>query len=194
MQQFFSALDLLGMLATDPRMVSLLLLVAVAAVIDLRTYRIPNWLTFTGIALGLVINTITPSMLHQGFWWAATGVLLGFVMALPLYLLRVMGAGDVKLIAMVGAFLGASGTIYAVLCIFIIGGVAAVLYAATHKLFSPMLTNVKAIAQQAVLSSIGGLAPTLEMKLSQSIGKLPYGVSIAVGTFFYVVANQLGYC
>ena len=193
MQQFFSAVDLLGMLLTEPRIVCLMLLLMTAAVIDYRTFRIPNWLTFFGTTIGLIVNTIMPTMLHQGFWWAATGLLIGFAVALPLYLLRVMGAGDVKLIAMIGAFLGASGTFYAVLCIFITGGVAAVLFALTRKLFSPMLVNVKAVLQQAVLSGIGGMTPALDLKASQSVGKLPYGVSIATGTVFYIVANQLGF-
>lgn len=193
MQQFLSAIDLLGMLLTEPRIALLLLLLTTAAVIDYRTYRIPNWLTFFGATIGLAINTILPTMLHQGFWWAATGLLIGFFLALPLYLLRVMGAGDVKLIAMVGAFLGGSGIFYAVLCIFITGGVAAIVFGLSKKLFTPMLVNIKAVLQQAVLSGIGGMTPALEIKTSQSVGKLPYGVSIALGTLFYVIANQLGF-
>lgn len=193
MQQFFAMVNLLGMLLSDARIASLAVLLTIAAVIDCQTYRIPNWLTFTGTALGLALNAISPVLLHQGFWWAATGALIGLGATLPLYLLRVMGAGDVKLITMVGAFLGASAIGHALLCISITGGIAALVFALSRKHFAPMLANVKAVLQQAALSTIGGLTPALELKASQSIGKLPYGVSIAVGTLTSVVASQLGY-
>ena len=102
-------------------LVALLLL---AAVIDWRTYRIPNWLTVSGMVVGLLYNSIGPSP-ASGFWLALAGLGVGLVMLLPLYVLRVMGAGDVKLMAMVGAFLAVPGVIYAALYSLIAGGIVA---------------------------------------------------------------------
>ena len=193
MQQLHSAFELLGMLLADARLMSLMALLTVAACIDYRTYRIPNWLTLSGAVLGMAFNTLAPALLHQGFWWAASGALIGFAVTLPLYLLRVMGAGDVKLITAVGTFVGASGILPAFLCIFATGGAAALLFAWSRKLMKPMLANVRAIVRHAVLSGVSGLTPALELEASRSVGKLPYGVSIALGTGVYVVASQLGY-
>src|SRR4051812_2974354 len=57
MQELQSLLQLLAMLATDPRTGVLFVLLIIASVTDYRTYRIPNWLTLSGIAFGLIYNT-----------------------------------------------------------------------------------------------------------------------------------------
>jgi prepilin peptidase CpaA len=58
MQEFYAFLELLAMLAFDPRVVVLFALLVIAAVSDYRTYRIPNWLTFGGSAFALVYKTV----------------------------------------------------------------------------------------------------------------------------------------
>jgi prepilin peptidase CpaA len=192
MQELHSFLDLLAMLATEPRTGVLVALLIVAGVIDYRTYRIPNWLTLSGAVFGLLYSTLA-STVHQGFWWSLGGLALGFLMMLPMYALKVMGAGDVKLMAMVGTFLGYTGTPLAILCTFIAGGVAALGFASCRRVLGRMLVNIKDIASTATFSIFGGMQPNIGMAPGTSIGRLPYGVSIAVGTIGYVLANQLGY-
>src|SRR4051812_12918709 len=92
----------------------LLLLVLGAAVFDARYRRIPNWLTLAGVLLGLALNTwlygVFPTKQVQGTWgglvFAAEGLGFAFAVYLFLYALRAMGAGDVKLMAAVGAMTG----------------------------------------------------------------------------------------
>jgi prepilin peptidase CpaA len=110
MDELRSFFELLGMLVTDPRTGVLLVLLAAAAVCDYRTFRIPNLITGGGIAFALVYNSVVTPEWHADWSWAPAGMLLGFGAMLPMYAIRAMGAGDVKLMAMVGAFLGASGT------------------------------------------------------------------------------------
>ena len=74
---------------------------------------------------------------------AAGGLLLGFAIMLPLYVLHAMGAGDVKLMAMVGAFLGLDETLQAVLCAFIVGGVGAIGFALLKGRVGRMLRNAR---------------------------------------------------
>jgi len=78
----------------------LALLVVTAAVFDLRFRRIPNWLTFPAILVGFGMN----AFLYEwtGVRSAAFGLGLAFLIYFPLYLLRGMGAGDVKLMGAVG--------------------------------------------------------------------------------------------
>jgi len=193
MQEFNSFLELLGMWITDPRTGVLLALLILAAVIDYRTYRIPNWLTLSGAAFGLIYSAINPGVSDQGFLWSLGGLAFGFIVMLPMYVLRVMGAGDVKLMAMAGAFLGFNATFHAVLCTFIVGGIASIGFALFRRAFSRMLTNLRSILSAAFVSLASGVRPNLYLDPAQSIGKLPYGVNIALGTIGYILARQLGY-
>ena len=118
---------------------------------------------------------------------------MGLLLFLPLYLLRAMGAGDVKLAAMIGAFLGPGDTFYAMLATMIVGGVLAVGYALAKGVAMQMLRNLAALFQLGFLSVIGGTRPQLQIAAGKSAGKLPYGVSMALGTIGYLVLRQLGF-
>ncbi|AIY42958.1 Type IV prepilin peptidase TadV/CpaA [Collimonas arenae] len=193
MQEFHALLELLSMLVTTPRTAVLFILLIVAAVSDFRTYKIPNWLTASGTIFGLAYSTVAPVSPQAGFLWAIEGLLLGLFMMLPFYALRATGAGDVKLMAMVGAFIGVPHIFYAVIFTFLAGGIAALGFALFHRTLGRMLNNVRSIVQVMTLSAIGGTRPDAGMAASNSVGKLPYGVSIGIGTVGYMVARQLGY-
>lgn len=186
-------LELLGMLITDPRTGVLLLLLAAAAVSDYRTFKIPNLLTGGGILFALVYNTMVRPAMHTDWTWAPAGMLVGFGAMLPMYALRIMGAGDVKLMAMVGAFLGAAATVTALLFCVVTAGVAALAWAVSHRLLRPMLANVNTILSGMLWSSVASGRPQFQPGAPPSVGKLAYGVSIAVGTAIYLVANQLNF-
>jgi prepilin peptidase CpaA len=183
--------ELLGMLVTDPRTGVLLGLLAAAAVSDYRTYRIPNLITGGGIVFALVYNIVSPPW-HADWTFAPAGMLLGFGAMLPLYALRALGAGDVKLMAMVGAFLGVAGTVQALLFSIITGGIAALAYSLRKRAMGPMLANTGAIMRGLLWSPISGANPQLRPGAMPSVGKLAYGISIAAGTTCYLVAQQFG--
>lgn len=193
MQEFNAVLELLAMLATDIRMLALFALLGVAAVSDWRSYRIPNWLTFGGACFALIYVTMAARTPSSGAASAFGGLAVGFAAMLPFYALGIMGAGDVKLMAMTGAFLGPQQTLMAVLFTFIAGGVAALAFAIHRRRLAHMLGNVKATAQGMVISTIAGMRPDGRLQASQSVGKLPYGVCIAAGTVVQVLAHQLGF-
>src|SRR5215470_1769162 len=77
---------------------------SVAAIIDLRTRRIPNWVTAAALIAGLVVHTVQDGA--GGLGMALAGAALGAAILLPFYIGGVMGAGDVKLLAALGALLG----------------------------------------------------------------------------------------
>jgi prepilin peptidase CpaA len=193
MSEFDALLELLGMLVTDPRTGVLLLLLAIAALSDYRTLRIPNWLTGGGILFALVYNTVVQPAMHTDWTWAPAGMLLGFSALLPMYALRIMGAGDVKLMAMVGAFLGLEATVPALLFSIVTAGIAALAYAAHRRVLGQMMGNVNGILRGMLWSAVASGAPRLEPGAAPSVGKLPYGVSIAAGTALYLVAQQLNF-
>src|SRR5215208_2731261 len=188
-----SLLELLALLVTNPHTIALFALLVVAGVIDYRTMRIPNWLTLGGVLVGLLSSTMNTGRPLDGFLWALAGMAAGFAVLLPLYVLRVMGAGDVKLMAAVGAFLGFPAILYAVLFTFVTGGIAAVAFAISHRASRRMAENVGAIAMSMTLAAMTGTSPATSLKHGGSIGKLPYAVSIGFGTVVFVVARQLGF-
>ena len=193
MQEFNALLELLTILVKDLRVGVLLILLAIASVSDYRTFKIPNWLTAGGIVFALIYNTAVPFYRDHGFLWALGGLVIGFLAMLPCYAIRVMGAGDVKLMAMVGAFLGVSDVISAILYSLIVGGIAAIGFALLNKVFIRMLGNVKSAAQMMMMSAIGGFKPDLRIEPGKSVGKLPYGICIAIGTTIFVVAKHLSF-
>lgn len=103
---------------------ALLALVAVGAVTDVREGRVYNALTYPGAAMGIVLNGIAEP---AGLGWQAglLGLLVGFGALFLAYMAGGLGGGDVKLMGMVGAFLGPLATLYALLYTFIVGAVLA---------------------------------------------------------------------
>jgi prepilin peptidase CpaA len=84
----------------------LLLAVLVASVTDLRSRRIPNWLTVSALVLGFALNALVADSPLEGVWLAAKGFALAFALNLVMYMLHMTGAGDVKLLAAIGALVG----------------------------------------------------------------------------------------
>ena len=190
--ELIAVLDLLEMLALSPRTGVLICLLAIAAVGDVRTGRIPNWLVFGGALYALAYNALYPVYPRDmGLLVALGGLAVGFASLLPGYLLRVLGAGDVKLMAMVGAFLGTRGAVEAVLASLIAGGLLALALAAYSGRLVQLLRNVAMVFRGTLLgvsTGVGGLA----LQGGTSAGRMPYGVAIAAGTIGYLMLDQLG--
>lgn len=163
---------------------ALLALLACAVWIDIRSRRIPNRLVVLGLAVSFAIQAF--SGFHGLQLWSL-GLLAGFGLLLPLYLFRAMGAGDVKLMAMVGSFLGPVAALGVVMATLIAGGVLAVLVALSKGAMVQTLRNV-----QLVLSSTApkvsdgrrGMQPP-----AASAGNLPYAIAIAVGTVVHLMLS-----
>lgn len=186
-------LELLQTLALSPRTGVLIVLLVTAAVIDVRTSRIPNWLVFGGALYGLAYNAISPLYARDiGILFALGGLGVGLAALLPAYLFRVMGAGDVKLMAMVGAFLGGWATVGAVLATLVAGGVLAIAIALWSGHVVRMLRNVAAMSRGTVFTLATGVTGWMAID-GPSAGKMPYGVAIAAGTIAYLVLSQLGF-
>jgi prepilin peptidase CpaA len=98
-------------------------IVGVALVTDLQNRKIYNWLTFPAMLAGLVLNTVLGGL--QGLESSAIGLLVGSAVFLVGFFMGAMGAGDVKLMAAVGAFIGPVDAAIALLFTFIAGGVFA---------------------------------------------------------------------
>jgi prepilin peptidase CpaA len=109
---------------------------------------------------------------------------------MPIYWLRAMGAGDVKLMSMVGAFLGPNDILGVVLATFIAGGLMALIAVIRLKQLGHMLQNIKLMLLGGMVKMSAGQLPFMN-DLKVSVGKLPYALAITVGTFSFLVWQRM---
>ncbi|MCG2585805.1 prepilin peptidase [Massilia sp. TS11] len=163
---------------------SVLLLVVLAAAQDVRTRTIPNRLLAAGLLLALLLHLLSASP-GPAVANAAAGAATGLALFLPLYLLRGMAAGDVKLLATVGAFVGPGGVCAIALATCCFGGFMALAVTAARGQLSRLIANL----HQMWLRLAGLGAPPLAP--AASVGGLPYGLAIAAGTLFEIGLRHL---
>lgn len=165
----------------------LVLLLLVATTVDVRERRIPNWLVASGMVAALAFHGIAPQ--GQGLLFALSGLSVGIATLLPMYALRVMGAGDVKLMGMIGAFLGVYGVIGAVLASMAAGGLLALAMAAGKRMLPQMIANLGDMMRQVHIKKMIGPAAA-PMSPVASVGKMPYAVAITAGTLAQLTLLQ----
>ena len=182
-----------GAFFTEIRLVLVAAFVVVAAIFDVRTHRIPNWLVLLGAVTCFAGQMIQPALLGFGMAGALKGIAVGFALLLPLYLLRATGAGDVKLMAMVGAYLGSPQIWGALFGIALAGGLLAVAVALRRGVFLRMLQNIQSGFYGSLSQTLMGELPTMGLS-TQPAAQLPYGVAIALGTLGYLAwqADSVG--
>ena len=154
-------------------------LLTTAAWTDLRSRRIPNWLTLVILILGLALRAVDGvSPLGQG----VLGASLGLVLAVILFSLGAVGGGDGKLLIGVGAFLGFDRYIGALLLIAVLGGLLGLAEAVRRGVILPAALNAAGMIRRWVTFGRSGKARTLE---SEGAVTVPYGLAIAAGTIVW---------
>ena len=109
------------------------------------------------------------------------GFATGLAMMLPLYALRAMGAGDVKLMAMVGAFIGPGPVVWATLCTLIAGGILSIVYMLGRGVAAQTLSNVRTLLFDWTVR-VGSGQGIRVAPLENTAARLPYALAIALGT------------
>ncbi|MCR4672772.1 MAG: A24 family peptidase [Lachnospiraceae bacterium] len=100
----------------------LLILCGAAAVYDIKTMKVPNFITFTGVAGGIAVSLLPGSPLSPGA--AVLGMMMPVLLLLPLFLCSMMGAGDIKLFMAAGCFLGPYRVINVMILSILAAGIA----------------------------------------------------------------------
>lgn len=149
-----------------------------AAWTDLRSRRIPNWLTVSGVAAGIAVNAYV-----QGWHGAKSsleGMALALVLLLPVVLLRGLGAGDWKLMGAVGSFVGP--TLFVVILTFsvMVAGAMAIVQMVRARRVRKTLKNLVVLVHGFF---VFGLRPNPNISLDDPESlKLPFGVAAAIAT------------
>ena len=158
---------------------TLLVLLAAAVVTDLRSHRIPNILLAPALSLALLFHTMHGG--SGGLIMAIGGLALGLAMLMPLYLVGGMGAGDVKLLGVVGSFLGPWGAVVAGMGTMMIGGIfGIVIIAWRHIRLIPAIHVVQMPSPFAGESHTGAKLSLLKPQERRTT--MVYAPAIAVGT------------
>jgi prepilin peptidase CpaA len=152
-------------------------LVLCACIPDLRTRRIPNALTLGAAVVAVAFHTSTNGL--PGLMSSAGGWLLGAALFFPMFALRGMGAGDVKLLAALGAWVGPSTVLWIALYAAVAGGVMAVATTLASGYFRTMFRNVWGLL---MFWRVAGVQPHPELTLATAAGpRLPYAFPITAG-------------
>jgi len=153
-------------------------LLVLACTSDWRTRRIPNLLTGSAAIAAVLFHLATAGWTAAG--WSVVGLCAGALLFLPMFALRGMGAGDVKLLAAVGAWVGPGQVVLVALATSLVGGVMAVAVALAFGYLRQALTNIYLLlAHWRVM----GVAPLPAVTLERASGpRLAYAFPIALGT------------
>lgn len=154
-----------------------------AAVIDGWKLKVPNWLTFHMVLGGLGYATYVGG--SAGLLWALAGAAVGLALLLPLHAIGGMGAGDVKLLAGVGAWMGPSLTLGAFAASAVVGGVMAVAMVAWSGQFIKHWVQFQVIGHEILTVRNPERLSEIAAARKPSMMLLPYGIPIAVGSIAY---------
>lgn len=142
---------------------------SVAAIIDVQSRRIPNWLTLSALIAGVLLNGWLAG--GSGVTVALAGAVVGGALLLPFYAMRAMGAGDVKLLAAVGALLGPQQLISVAVYGALVGGAMSLLILLARGRLLVAMSEV--LVQHRPPTPSGATAP--------------YGVAIASGVYLSLI-------
>jgi prepilin peptidase CpaA len=161
-----------------------LALAITAAIFDVQQRRIPNWLTYPGMISGLALQG---SFLGwKGLVGAVEGFLLLGGIVFLFYVVRAMGAGDVKLMAAIGSIIGPAHGLIVLLATAICGGILAIVYAFYRGRMGATLRNLGSVV---LFHAQTGLKAHPELNLDNPATlRMPYGLAIAAGTLYAFLA------
>ena len=164
---------------------------AVACWSDLRRHRVPNWLNLSLAVAGIGARfaCFGWSGVEGGLW----GMLVGFGMLILLWVIRGMGAGDVKFMAALGAWMGPMLTFHAVLAGGLAGGALALGLIVYRRAWSQASVNLGVL-----LTKVGTIRTAFSEfgsaeSMSRTTGVLPYAIPLSIGTLLVLVSNYAGW-
>lgn len=162
--------------------------VLAGGVFDLRYRRIPNWLNLSAICLGLAVNILLFEL--HGFVLALLGVGCSLLVYVPLYLLRGMGAGDVKLMAAIGAIVGPWNWFCIFLFTAVLGGIVSLLYVLFRRRLHQTLLNMTLVVTELARVRLPATREAhLDIRHGEAL-RVPHGAVIALGAIAFLVLGS----
>jgi prepilin peptidase CpaA len=169
------------MIIDYPILFILTLVLVIASFIDIRSLRIPNWLTYSSLAWGIFYFSILKG--YEGFFYSFSGAATGVALLMIPYLIGGTGAGDVKLIGAVGSFLGSKGVFSVFMVSSILAGFYALILIASRGLLIGTFKRYGIILKRFIITQQFIYIPPNKKEKEL---KIRYGLAIALGTFLYL--------
>jgi prepilin peptidase CpaA len=161
-------------------LIGAVLVASLGGVSDARSARIPNWLTYSGLVVALVLRFALLGWV--GLKSGAVGLLVAGGIFLILFVMGAMGGGDLKLMACVGAWAGSAHVIAILLAAALAGGVLAIFYVFFRQGVRTTLWNLFELIRFRLTSGLQP-HPLLDVREAGTV-RVPFGVAIAMGTLF----------
>ena len=163
--------------------------VIVAAYIDGKLLKVPNKITYPMIIAGWVYSIITYQLAGEGWYmgllWSLAGTVVGLLTLLPAYAIGGMGAGDVKMMAAVGAWVHVVTTFYAFCVSAIVGAVIAIIMIVVSGDTKKHWAQAQFILNEIMTVKDPEKLAALAAKRKPKMRLLPYGIPLAIGTVMY---------
>lgn len=159
------------------------------AVTDVRSFRVPNKITYPFALGGIVFHLVTGGF--PGLGMSLAGLAVGFAVLLFLHVLGAVGAGDVKLMAGVGAWLGVTSAVY----LFAVAAAATVVYAVAvlivqHGLYGVLVTTHIRMTQVGAMFKHLGEEERVEAVVKRTDRRqrlVPFGAMVGLGGIVMLV-------
>ncbi|MGY8768700.1 MAG: A24 family peptidase [Pirellulales bacterium] len=156
-----------------------------AAVIDGFELKVPNWVTFPFVISGWIYSGVAFGW--EGLGWSLMGTIVGLALLLPLYSIGGMGAGDVKLLAGVGAWMHGTHTFYGFCISAVAGAICAMIMVGYHNGWTKHTSQARVILNEILTIKDPNQLAAIAAERKPSMLLLPYGIPIAIGTIGYFV-------
>ena len=187
-EKYYEIQDLTFMNGTETIWAFSLALAFFAGWIDWRTRRIPNWLTVPSLFIGVLLHSWMTGW--RGALFAVEGASLALVLLLPPVLMRALGAGDWKLMAALGAFVGPWMLLFVLVASVLVAGLMAIVLMIQRKRVKSTLRNLVVLVQGFFSF---GLRRNPDISLDNPVLlKLPFGVAAATGTLICFLVARWG--
>lgn len=160
-----------------------------AGIIDSKKQKIPNYLTFPTVITAFVYHFYLTGM--DGLFFSISGMFTGIALLIVPYIMGGMGAGDVKLLGAIGAFIGYKSVFFVFLFTALFGGLYAILALVSYeKSLIKFLKKAFHTVLSVVLIKKHDPEPENQIKNKP---RLCYGIAIALGGFLYMGLTMCGY-
>lgn len=159
----------------------------IAAVIDWRSRRIPNWLSLSLAATGFVSTLLPGAALSPA--QAFIGFAVGFAIPFVLFVMGALGGGDVKLLAAIGAWVGAAGVFKVFLAAAVVGMIIVLVQSAYQRRLTALFRNSAVLTMNiAHLDTVGMQSLTDTGRNCRSVDRpLPYAVPVLAASLILAV-------
>jgi len=177
----------MGVRLNPPILAGAVVLALIGGYTDLRSRRIPNWLTVPGLVVGVAANAMLGGW--SGLKTSLLGTGLAFALLLPFWLLRSLGAGDLKFATALGAYFGHIRMVDILLGSIFVAGVMALALIIYERRFLESIRNIGHILVSLATFRLPGSQVRLENPDALTI---PWGVALAITVLLYVLFSHSG--